>query len=110
MLGENANEVMFKLPHRQFVFTISKCLRPYFFYNHTLFFDILHLIFDLIREYYDEVAGKPIYSPLILSHQTFGDFSRPNPHWHGISAFFSKESGYGHLTLAIFNTYLVVLF
>ena len=31
-----------------------------------------------------KVAGKQISSALILSHQTFGDFARPNPHWHGI--------------------------
>ena len=40
------------LPLRQFVFTIPKCLRPYFVHNRTLFSDISHLIFELIQDYY----------------------------------------------------------
>jgi len=42
------------------------------------------MIFELIQDYYNEVTGKNIQSALILSHQTFGDFARLNPHWHGI--------------------------
>ena len=85
LFGEQiANEVLLKLPHRQFVFAIPKCLRPYFLYNRTLFSDISHLIYELIQDYYDEVSGSPIKTGLVLSHQTFGDFARPNPHWHGI--------------------------
>ena len=53
-------------------------------HNRTLFSDISHLIFNLVQDYYNEVAGKQITSGLILSHQTFGDFARPNPHWHGL--------------------------
>ena len=85
LFGEHiANEVLLRLPHRQFVFTLPKCLRPYFMHNRILYSDISHLIFDLIQDYYNEVSGKQITSGLILSHQTFGDFAKPNPHWHGI--------------------------
>jgi hypothetical protein len=38
----------------------------------------------LIQDYYNEIAGKSITSGLVLSHQTAGDFARPNPHWHGL--------------------------
>ncbi|MBN2442240.1 MAG: transposase [Spirochaetales bacterium] len=38
----------------------------------------------MIQEYYNEVAGRQITTGLVLSHQTFGDFARPNPHWHGL--------------------------
>jgi hypothetical protein len=85
LFGEQiAHDVLLRLPHRQFVFAIPKCLRPYFLHNRALFSDISRLIFDLICDYYNEVAGKQITTGLILSHQTFGDFARPNPHWHGL--------------------------
>ena len=38
----------------------------------------------MIQDYYNEVAGKNITTGLVLSHQTAGDFARPNPHWHGL--------------------------
>ncbi|MBA7542594.1 HTH-type transcriptional activator RhaS [subsurface metagenome] len=55
LFGEQmANEVLLKIPHRQFVFAIPKCLRPYFIHNRTLFSDISHLIFDLSNRKIDQ--------------------------------------------------------
>ena len=90
------------LGYWQFVFAIPKCLRPYFLYNRTLFSDISHLIYDLIQDYYNEVAGKNITSGLILSHQTFGDFVKPNPHWHGIliEGGFDNEGNFVYLPIS----------
>ena len=90
--------MLLRLTHRQFVFTIPKCLRPYFIHNRTLFSDTpsiikigirrsrnsSHLLFELIQDYYNEVSGQDITTGLILSHQTAGDFARIHPHWHGI--------------------------
>jgi len=76
LFGEQlAQDVFLRLPHRQFVFAIPKCLRPYFMHNRTLFSAISRLIFNLIQDYYNEVAGREITSGLVLSHQTFGDFA-----------------------------------
>ena len=65
-------EVLLKLPHRKFVFTIPKMLRPYFRYNQNLF------------AYYNAVSGKALQSALAISYQTYGDVLRFNPHWHCI--------------------------
>ena len=85
LFGEQiANEVLLRLPHRQFVFTLPKALRVFLKHNRLLFSDISHLIFDLIQNYYNEVSGKNITTGLILSYQTAGDFARWNCHWHGL--------------------------
>lgn len=45
LFAERMNEeILLKLPHRQFVFTIPKMLRPYFRYNQNLFAEVSKLI------------------------------------------------------------------
>lgn len=103
LFGEQiANEVLLRLPHRQFVFAIPKCLRPYFIHNRSLYSDISHLIFELIQDYYNEVAVKKITSGLILSHQTAGDFVRFHPHWHGllIEGGFDEDGNFVYLPIS----------
>jgi hypothetical protein len=39
------NEVLLKLPHRQFVFTMPKALRPFFRHDRRLFADVSRLIY-----------------------------------------------------------------
>jgi len=97
-----AHDVLLRLPHRQFVFTIPKCLRPYFIHNRTLFSDISRLIFNLIQEYYNEAADRKITSGLVLSHQTAGDFARIHPHWHGIltSGRFDDDGNFVYLPIS----------
>ena len=71
LFGEQmANEVLLKLPHRQFVFTLPKCLRVYFKHDRMLFSDISHLIFKMIQSYYNEVSCRQINTGLVLSYQT----------------------------------------
>jgi hypothetical protein len=85
LFGEQiAQEVLLKLPHRQFVFTLPKCLRIYFKHNRLLYSDISQLIFNLIQSYYNEASGRQIETGLVLSYQTSGDFARWHPHWHGL--------------------------
>ena len=78
------NEVLLNLPHRQFVFTLPKALRPYFRHDRRLFADVSRLIYSIISEFYDEAAGRPLNTALIVAHQTFGDILRWNPHFHTI--------------------------
>jgi hypothetical protein len=85
LFGEKiAFEVLLKLPHRQFVFTFPKCSRVYFKHNRMLFSQISHLIFEMIKSYYNGVSLRQIVTGLVLSYQTAGDFARWNPHFHGL--------------------------
>ena len=75
-------DVLLKLPHRQFVFTVPKALRVFFRNNRKLFADISRLIFSIIRDFYNEASEKEIRTGIVIAHQTFGDMLRWNPHFH----------------------------
>jgi len=77
-------EVLLDLPHRQFVFTMPKALRPFFRHDRRLFSTVSRLIFALIAEFYTEAAGRPLMTGMIVAHQTYGDMLRFNPHFHAI--------------------------
>ncbi|WP_211233429.1 IS91 family transposase [Salinispira pacifica] len=79
-----AKELLLELPHRQFVFTIPKILRPIFRTNKRLFGLVSKLIFSLLSEYFSLVAGKTLQSGCVVSFQSFGEFARFHPHWHVI--------------------------
>lgn len=104
LFGEQmVQDVLLKLPHRQFVFTIPKCLRIFFKHDRLLFSDISNLIFDMIQSYYDEAANiKKIDTGMILSYQTSGDFARWNPHWHAllIEGGFDEEGKFVYLPIS----------
>jgi len=78
------DEVLLELPHRQFVFTIPKALRPFFRHDRRLFSAVSRLIFALVGEFYTEAAGRPLMTGMIVAHQTYGDMLRFNPHFHAI--------------------------
>jgi hypothetical protein len=78
------NEVLLKLPHRQFVFTMPKALRPFFRQDRRLFADVSRLVCRIIDEFYAEAAGRPLHTGMVIAHQTFGDMLRWNPHFHAI--------------------------
>jgi hypothetical protein len=76
------NEVLLDLPHRQFVFTMPKALRPFFRHDRRLFAEVSRLIYRIITEFYAVATGKPLTTGIIAAHQTFGDQLRWNPHFH----------------------------
>jgi len=78
------NEVLLKLPHRQFVFTMPKALRPFFRHDRRLFAEVSRLIYDILRDFYHEAAGRPLLTGMVIAHQSFGDQLRWNPHFHAI--------------------------
>ena len=80
-LSEN---VLLKLPHLQFVFTVPKLLRPYFKYDRNLFEDVSKIIFSIVNDYYSSATKIDLKSAAVVSHQTYGDILRHNPHWHCI--------------------------
>ncbi len=85
LFGEHiSNEVLFKLPHRHFVFAFPKMLRLFFRNNKKVLSDIARLICEMIIEYYKMLTGKEIRTGIILAFQSYGDFLRYNPHFHAL--------------------------
>jgi hypothetical protein len=85
LLGEYlADDLLLRLPHRQYVWTIPKALRGFLKRDRSLFAEVGKLIFALIGEYYSEAAGRPLVTGLVSSHQTLGEFVTWHPHWHTI--------------------------
>ena len=76
--------MLLNLPHRQFVFALPKALRIFFRHNRRLFGHVSRLIYHIIQEFYDQAAGRPIRTGVVIAHQTFGDMLRWNPHFHAI--------------------------
>ena len=74
--------MLFRLPHRQFVFTIPKILRLYFKYDRNLFEDVSRIIFSIIQDFYNESAPAALKTASVVSYQSFGDLVRWNPHYH----------------------------
>jgi len=56
----------------------------YFKNDRNLFEDVSKIICALVTDFYNEVAHKSVKTGAIISHQTFGDTLRFNPHWHCI--------------------------
>ena len=69
-LSEN---VLFRLPHRQFVFTVPKILRLYFKYDRNLFEDVSRIIFSIIQDFYNESAPAALKTASVVSYQLYGD-------------------------------------
>lgn len=78
-------QLLLTLPHRQFVFSIPKALRIFFRHDQKLFAAVSSLLFSLIRQFYRLSAGSPLLTTsAIIAFQPFGDFLRPNAHWHSL--------------------------
>ncbi len=71
-----AEDVLLKLPHRQYVWTLPRALRIYFRNDRFLFADISRMIFSIISEYYNKAAGTILKKGTIISYQSFGDIMR----------------------------------
>jgi hypothetical protein len=81
LLGEYMNEqLLLRLPHRQFVFTLPKVLRVLFRHDKRLHGDISRLIYGLVRDFTTEAAGKPTRLAAVVVFQSSGQFARWKPH------------------------------
>ena len=83
-LGEwLCSDVLKKVPHRHFVFSIPKILRKYFLFNRGLLKELSKISWEVLKHYYQNTCrtseGMPAAVAVI---QTFGDFLRFNPHVH----------------------------
>ena len=79
-----SEDLLLTLPHRQFVWTIPKVLRVFLRHDRELFTDLSQLLFDILRPFFCQAAGRSLRCAMISSHQTFGEFGVWHPHWHSI--------------------------
>jgi len=81
---------------------MPKALRPFFRHDRRLFAEVSRLIYDILRDFYHEAAGRPLLTGMVIAHlrffakrkypahtpyralQSFGDQLRWNPHFHAI--------------------------
>ena len=78
LLGEYlSGDLLLQLPHRQFVWTIPKCLRVFLKHDRELHAKLSRLIFSLLSSYFSEAAGHTITTGMVSSLQTFGEWGCP---------------------------------
>jgi hypothetical protein len=80
------DHLLLSLPHRQFVFTVPRILRPYFRHDRRLFSDVSRVIFAIIQRFYNRAAKMSIKTGMVLAYQSAGEFLRAGrPHGIPIS-------------------------
>jgi hypothetical protein len=85
LLGEYlAGDLLLRLPHRQFVWTIPKAWRGFLKRDRSLFAAIGKLIFALVADYYTEAAGRTLATGMVSSHKAFGEYASLHPHLYTI--------------------------
>ena len=65
------NEVLLKLSHRQFVFTMPKALRPFFRHDWRLFAEVSRLIYDILHDLDQASAGRPLLTGMLTAYLRF---------------------------------------
>ena len=79
-------EVLKKVPHRQWVFSIPKRLRIYFLYDRRLLAKLSQCAWKVLSTYLKQGASFDDASPgAVIAVQTFGDYQNFNPHLHVIA-------------------------
>jgi hypothetical protein len=74
-------DVCFRVPHRQFVFTIPKRLRIFFRYDRDLLKKLPKLAWEVIMEVYQSVLDRDDVVPgMIATVQTHGELAHFHPH------------------------------
>src|SRR5574344_1237359 len=63
-----SEDLLLNLPHRQFVFTIPKILRPYFKSDKRLFGEVSKLIFSLLSDFFSLAAGQELLCACVVSY------------------------------------------
>lgn len=80
-------EVLLTIPHRQWVFSLPKRLRPYFLYDRRQLAKLSLCGWKVLSKYLGQSVSIDNPKPAaIIAVQTFGDFLNFNPHLHVIAA------------------------
>jgi hypothetical protein len=69
-LSEN---LLLKLPHRQFIFTLPKLLQVYFKQDRNPFEEVSKIIFCIVHDYRRETTPATILTGIVVSYQSFGN-------------------------------------
>lgn len=86
--GEHLHdEILMKVPHRQWVFSLPKRLRPYFMYDRKLLAKLSLCAWNVLSEYQrTSVTATGSIPGCVIAVQTFGEYLNFNPHLHIIAA------------------------
>ncbi|SNT28506.1 Putative transposase, partial [Anaerovirgula multivorans] len=83
----NYEEVLKEAPHRQWVFSIPKRLRPYFMFDRKLLSKLSKCAWNVLSMYLKESVSVDDPIPgAVIAVQTFGKFLNFNPHLHIIAS------------------------
>ncbi len=84
VLREN---ILYPVPHRQYVFSIPIILRKFFLYNRNLLSDYTKCAADSLLTFFRTALGLPDgICGAVMTIQTFGDYAKWHPHIHSIVA------------------------
>jgi hypothetical protein len=76
-------DILKKIPHRHFIFSIPKILRRYFLYDRKLLADLSRCAWESLKVFLQEAVPQNDPIPgAVIAIQTFGDFLGFNPHCH----------------------------
>lgn len=76
-------ELLDHVPHRQYVFTVPKRLRPYFLYDRRLLGRLSRIAYDTLRSFLAATIGESQVVPGVVSSiQSFGTLLNWQPHIH----------------------------
>jgi ribosomal protein S27E len=76
-------DVLKKVPHRHFIFSIPKILRRYFLYDRKLLAGLSRCAWESMKVFMQHaVSEKEPIPGAVIAVQTFGDFLGFNPHCH----------------------------
>jgi len=77
------NELLYAVPHRQYVFTVPKRLRPFFLHDRRLLGVLARVAYRTLRDFMRATFREPDVVPGVLaSIQTFGSLVNWHPHLH----------------------------
>ena len=77
-------QLLLRLPHRQFGFTLPKVLRVFFRHDMRLHGQISRLVYGLVRDFTTAASDISLRTAAVVVFQSSGQFARWNPHWHGL--------------------------
>ncbi|MBU1566750.1 MAG: transposase zinc-binding domain-containing protein, partial [Proteobacteria bacterium] len=81
------DNVLFPVPHRQYVFSIPKIIRRYFLYDRKLLGKLSQCAASCLTSFFRITLGKNLGIPgIALAIQTFGDYAKWHPHVHALVA------------------------
>jgi hypothetical protein len=77
------HELLYAVPHRQYVFTVPKRLRPFFLYDRRLLGILSRVAYRTLRDFMRATLREPDVVPgVVASIQSFGSLLNWHPHLH----------------------------